>query len=29
LPKQELSADAIRLIIDGRGPAGAPGAPAR
>ena len=35
LPKQELSADAIRQIIDGRGPggapgaAGAPGAPAR
>ena len=29
VPKQELSADAIRRIIDGRGPAGAPGAPAR
>ena len=28
LPKQELSADAIRRIIDGRGPAGAPSAPA-
>ena len=28
LPKQELSADAIRRLIDGRGPAGAPGAPA-
>ena len=27
--KQELSADAIRRIIDGRGPGGAPGAPAR
>jgi DNA-binding NarL/FixJ family response regulator len=29
LPKQELSADAIRGIIDGRGPGEAPGAPAR
>ena len=29
LPKQELSADAIRRIVDGRGPAGSPGAPAR
>ena len=29
LPKQELSADAIRRIVDGCGPAGAPGAPAR
>ena len=29
VPKQELSAAAIRRIIDGRGPAGAPGAPAR
>ena len=29
LPKQELSADAIRRIIDGRGPRGAPGAAAR
>jgi DNA-binding NarL/FixJ family response regulator len=29
LPKQELSADAIRRIVDGRGPAGPPGAPAR
>ena len=29
LPKQELSADAIRRIIDGRGPGGRPGAPAR
>ena len=29
LPKQELSADAIRRIVDGRGPAGLPGAPAR
>jgi DNA-binding NarL/FixJ family response regulator len=29
LPKEELSADAIRRIIDGRGPAGAPSAPAR
>jgi hypothetical protein len=28
LPKQELSADAIRRIIDGRGPDGAPSAPA-
>ena len=28
LPKQELSADAIRRIIDGRGTGGAPGAPA-
>jgi DNA-binding NarL/FixJ family response regulator len=28
LPKQELSADAIRRIIDGRGPGGASGAPA-
>src|SRR4029077_6253015 len=29
LPKQELSADAIRRIVDGRGPGGPPGAPAR
>jgi len=29
LPKQELSADAIRRIIDGHGPGGASGAPAR
>jgi DNA-binding NarL/FixJ family response regulator len=29
LPKQELSADAIRRIVDGRGPAGPSGAPAR
>ena len=29
LPKQELSADAVRRIVGGRGPAGAPGAPAR
>ena len=29
LPKQELSADAIRRIVDGHGPAGSPGAPAR
>ena len=29
LPKQQLSADAIRRIVDGRGPAGPPGAPAR
>ena len=29
LPKQELSAAAIRRIVDGRGPAGPPGAPAR
>ena len=29
LPKQELSADAIRRIVDGREPAGPPGAPAR
>ena len=28
LPKQELSADAIRRVIDGRGPGGAPSAPA-
>ena len=28
LPKQELSADAIRRIIDGRGPGGAPSAAA-
>ena len=28
LPKQELSADAIRRIIDGHGPGGASGAPA-
>ena len=28
LPKHKLSADAIRRIIDGRGPGGAPGAPA-
>ena len=27
LPKQELSADAIRRIVDGHGPAGSPGAP--
>jgi DNA-binding NarL/FixJ family response regulator len=29
VPKQELSADAIRRILQGRGPAGPPGAPAR
>ncbi len=29
LPKQELSADAIRRIVDSRGPGGPPGAPAR
>ena len=29
LPKQELSADAIRRILDGCGPGGPPGAPAR
>ena len=29
LPKQELSADAIRRIIDGRGPGGAPGTTVR
>jgi DNA-binding NarL/FixJ family response regulator len=29
LPKQQLSADAVRRIVDGRGPAGPPGAPAR
>ena len=29
LPKQELSADAIRRIVDGRGPGGGSGAPAR
>ena len=29
LPKQELSADAIRRVVGGRGPAGPPGAPAR
>ena len=29
LPKQELPADAIRRIVDGRGPAGPPRAPAR
>ena len=29
LPKRELSADAIRRIVDGRGPGGPPGAPAR
>jgi DNA-binding NarL/FixJ family response regulator len=29
LPKQEVSADAIRRIVDGRGPAGSPGAPTR
>ena len=29
LPKQELSADAIRRIVDGRGPQGASGVPAR
>jgi DNA-binding NarL/FixJ family response regulator len=29
LPKRELSADAIRRIVDGRGPAGPPSAPAR
>jgi DNA-binding NarL/FixJ family response regulator len=29
VPKQELSADAIRRIVDGRGLAGLPGAPAR
>ena len=29
LPKRELSADAIRRIVDGRGPGGSPGTPAR
>jgi DNA-binding NarL/FixJ family response regulator len=29
LPKQELSADAIRRIVDGREPGGPPGIPAR
>jgi DNA-binding NarL/FixJ family response regulator len=29
LPKQELSAEAIRRILDGRGPGGPPGAPPR
>jgi DNA-binding NarL/FixJ family response regulator len=29
LPKQELPADAIRRIVNGYGPAGPPGAPAR
>jgi len=29
VPKQELSADAIRRILEGRGPAGPPRAPAR
>jgi DNA-binding NarL/FixJ family response regulator len=29
LPKRELAADAIRRIVDGRGLAGPPGAPAR
>jgi DNA-binding NarL/FixJ family response regulator len=29
LPKRELSADAIRRIVDGRGPGGRPAAPAR
>jgi DNA-binding NarL/FixJ family response regulator len=29
VPKQELSADAIRRAADGRGPAGPPGAPPR
>jgi CheY-like chemotaxis protein len=29
LPKQELSANAIRRIIDGRGPGGSTGGPAR
>ena len=29
LPKQELSADAVRRIVDGRGPAGPPGAAGR
>jgi DNA-binding NarL/FixJ family response regulator len=29
LPKRELSADAIRQIVDGRGPGGPSGAPAR
>ena len=28
LPKQELSADAVRRIVDGRGPAGPAAAPA-
>ena len=28
LPKRELSADAIRRLVDGRGPGGPPGAPA-
>ena len=29
LPKQKLSADAIRRIVDGREPEGPPGVPAR
>jgi DNA-binding NarL/FixJ family response regulator len=29
VPKRELSADAIRRIVDGRGEGGSPGAPAR
>jgi DNA-binding NarL/FixJ family response regulator len=29
LPKQELSADAVRRIVGGRGPGGSAGAPAR
>jgi DNA-binding NarL/FixJ family response regulator len=29
LPKRDLSADAIRRIVGGRGPGGPPGAPAR
>jgi hypothetical protein len=29
VPKQELSADAIRRVVDGRGPAGPPAAAAR
>jgi hypothetical protein len=29
LPKRELSADAIRRIVDGRGPGGPPGASER
>ena len=29
VPKRELSADAIRRIVDGRGPGGSPGTPAR
>jgi hypothetical protein len=29
VPKRELSADAIRRIVDGRGESGPPGAPGR